>query len=61
MDRITPLPAATMTPTGPFKLSTHPGTGSLYEGVTISDKKKIQKIIFSETTCHEAAINAESD
>lgn len=63
MDRITPLPPATMTPTGPFKLSTHPGTGSLKEGVTASDKiKKIQKIIFSEITFYKAAaINADSD
>jgi len=35
-----------MTPTGPFKLSTHPGTGSLNEGVTASDKKKFKKLYF---------------
>lgn len=37
IDLITPLPPATMIPTGPFKLSTHPSTGSLLAGVTVID------------------------
>lgn len=32
--RMTPLPAPNMTPTGPFRLSTQPGTGSFSEGHT---------------------------
>lgn len=34
MDRITPFPAAAIKPTGPFRLSTQPGTGSSHDGVT---------------------------
>lgn len=32
--RMTPLPAPIIMPTGPFKLSTQPGTGSLCAGQT---------------------------
>lgn len=31
---ITPLPAPSISPTGPLRLSTHPGTGSFIEGHT---------------------------
>lgn len=34
MVRTTPLPAAINKPTGPFRLSTHPGIGSFKLGVT---------------------------
>jgi hypothetical protein len=34
MDRSTPLPPAANIPVGPFRLSTHPGRGSLSAGVT---------------------------
>lgn len=34
IDLSTPFPPATRTPTGPFRLSTHPGIGSLNEGTT---------------------------
>lgn len=37
---MTPFPAATITPIGPFKLSTHPGKGSRQEGVTEKIKWK---------------------
>lgn len=34
IERINPFPAATTTPTGPFRLSTQPGIGSSIAGVT---------------------------
>lgn len=34
IERITPFPAAIMSPTGPFKLSTQPGIGSTLLGHT---------------------------
>lgn len=37
---MTPLPAPTISPTGPFKLSTQPGTGSSHAGVTAEKKKE---------------------
>lgn len=49
MDLITPLPPATITPTGPLRLSTHPGTGSLNEGVTVRRTKLIT--IFFQYVC----------
>lgn len=35
IDRLTPFVLATITPIGPFKLSTHPSKGSAQDGVTI--------------------------
>jgi hypothetical protein len=34
MERMTPLPAPTRSPVGPWRLSTHPGIGSLHVAVT---------------------------
>ncbi len=36
MVRMTPLPAPIIIPTGPFRLSTHPGSGSCQLGMTIT-------------------------
>lgn len=43
---MTPLPPATIIPIGPFKLSTHPGSGSWYAGVTINQN------IITTLMCH---------
>lgn len=35
IDRITPFPAPTNRPIGPLRLSTHPGVGSVADGITV--------------------------
>lgn len=40
--RRTPLAAAIMMPTGPFRLSTQPGSGSAYAGVTVDEATQFE-------------------
>lgn len=46
IDLITPLPAPTNSPIGPFRLSTHPGSGSFMAGTT-KIRHSSKKFIFA--------------
>ena len=41
MERITPLAAPTSSPEGPFRLSTHPGSGSIHDGITGKHRRSL--------------------